>query len=63
MRGYTPLMIGETMFVTGVCMFLTAPISGRLMSVVDPRKMIAIGFAGFAVGTYLASHVTADWDF
>ena len=31
-RGYTPLMIGETMFVTGVCMFLTAPISGRLMT-------------------------------
>ncbi len=62
-RGYTPLMIGETMFVTGVCMFLTAPISGRLMSVVDPRKMIAVGFAGFAFGTYLASKVTPDWDF
>jgi DHA2 family multidrug resistance protein len=62
-RGYTPLMIGETMFVTGVCMFLTAPISGRLMTVVDPRKMIAIGFAGFAFGTYLSSKVTSDWDF
>ena len=24
-RGYSPLMIGETMFVTGVCMFLMAP--------------------------------------
>ena len=62
-RGYTPLMIGETMFVTGVCMFLTAPISGRLMTLVDPRKMIAIGFAGFAYGTYLATKITADWDF
>ncbi len=62
-RGYTPLMIGETMFVTGICMFLTAPISGRLMSVVDPRKMIAVGFAGFAFGAYLASKVTPDWDF
>ena len=51
-RGYTPLMIGETMFVTGVCMFITAPISGRLMTKVDPRLMIAIGFVGFAVGTY-----------
>ena len=27
-----PLMIGETMFVTGACMFITAPISGRLMT-------------------------------
>ncbi len=62
-RGYTPLMIGETMFVTGVCMFLTAPISGRLMTIVDPRIMIAIGFAGFAIGTLQASYITADWDF
>ena len=29
-RGYDALMIGETMFVTGVAMFLTAPIAGRL---------------------------------
>jgi len=62
-RGYTPLMIGETMFVTGVCMFFTAPISGKLMTKVDPRKLIALGFAGFAFGTYLASNVTSDWDF
>ena len=62
-RGYTPLMIGETMFVTGVCMFLTAPISGKLMTKVDPRLMIAIGFAGFAYGAYLASNLTPDWDF
>ena len=27
-RGYSPLMIGETMFVTGVCQFITAPMSG-----------------------------------
>ena len=27
-RGYNALMIGETMFVTGVAMFLTAPIAG-----------------------------------
>jgi DHA2 family multidrug resistance protein len=62
-RGYTPLMIGETMFVTGVCMFVTAPVSGRLMGLVDPRKMIAFGFFLFAVGTYMASKVTSDWDF
>ena len=27
-RGYSSLMIGKTMFVTGVCMFLTAPLAG-----------------------------------
>ena len=31
-RGYSSLMIGKTMFVTGVCMFLTAPLAGRLMT-------------------------------
>jgi DHA2 family multidrug resistance protein len=62
-RGYTPLMIGETMFVTGVCMFLTAPISGRLSTKVDPRLMIAIGFVLFAIGTYIAANITPDWDF
>jgi DHA2 family multidrug resistance protein len=62
-RGYSPLMIGETMFVTGVCMFICAPISGRLMTAVDPRIMIAVGFAGFALGTFQASYITADWDF
>jgi DHA2 family multidrug resistance protein len=62
-RGYSSLMIGKTMFVTGVCMFICAPISGRLMGKVDPRLMIAIGFSGFAVGTLQASYITADWDF
>ncbi len=36
-RGYIALMIGETMFVSGVAMFLTAPIIGRLMVKVDMR--------------------------
>ncbi len=62
-RGYSSLMIGKTMFVTGACMFLTAPLAGRLMTRVDPRLMIAVGFTCFAVGTYQASYVTVDWDF
>jgi MFS transporter, DHA2 family, multidrug resistance protein len=57
------LMIGKTMFVTGVCMFIMAPISGRLMGKVDPRLMIAIGFGGFGLGTLQASYITQDWDF
>ena len=45
-RGYDAMMIGETMFVTGVAMFLTAPISGRLSQILDPRVMMLIGFGG-----------------
>ena len=43
-RGYDALMIGETMFVTGVAMFLTAPISGLLSQKMDPRIMMLVGF-------------------
>ena len=62
-RGYDALMIGETMFVTGVAMFLTAPLSGRLSQILDPRAMMTLGFIGFALGTYVASDLTSDWDF
>ncbi len=44
-RGYSALMIGETMFVSGAAMFLTAPIVGRLMVKVDMRLLIAAGLA------------------
>lgn len=62
-RGYSPLQIGETMFVTGAAMFLTAPVIGRISAVMDPRVLIGIGFALFAAGTWIVTGITADWDF
>jgi DHA2 family multidrug resistance protein len=62
-RGYSPLQIGDTMFVTGVCQFMTAPVVGLLMTKFDPRWMIAIGFVGFGAGTWVAADITSDWDF
>ena len=62
-RGYSALQIGETMFVTGVCMFVMAPVVGRMMTRIDPRIMMAAGFAGFGIGTWWASYITKDWDF
>lgn len=62
-RGYDSLMIGETMFVSGLAMFLTAPIAGFLASRFDLRLLMGIGFAGFAAGTWMMSHLTGDWDF
>jgi DHA2 family multidrug resistance protein len=44
-------------------MFLTAPISGRMAQVLDPRVMMLIGFSGFAVGTYWTTSITSDWDY
>lgn len=60
---YDSLQIGETMFITGIAMFLTAPIAGRLSTKVDPRIMIGGGFLGFALGTWQASFINADWAF
>ncbi|MDO9415279.1 DHA2 family efflux MFS transporter permease subunit [Pararhizobium sp.] len=62
-RGYDSLMIGETMFVSGLAMFLTAPVAGMLSNKLDPRVMMMIGFSSFAAGTWSMSQLTADWDF
>jgi DHA2 family multidrug resistance protein len=62
-RGYSALMIGETMFVSGITMFLTAPIVGRLMLRVDMRYIIAFGLIIFALGSWQMTWVTRDYDF
>ncbi|HZB61692.1 MAG TPA: DHA2 family efflux MFS transporter permease subunit [Microvirga sp.] len=62
-RGYSSLQIGETMFVSGACMFLMAPVAGILSRKLDPRVMMGIGFAAFAFGTWLITGLTKDWDF
>jgi len=62
-RGYDALMIGEALFVSGLAMFMTAPLAGFLSTRMDPRLMMMIGFIGFAAGTYLMTGLTADWDF
>ena len=63
MRGYSALMSGETMFVSGVTMFLTAPLVGRLMQKVDLRYIIAAGLVIFAAGSYQMTWITRDYDF
>ncbi|HVG49090.1 MAG TPA: DHA2 family efflux MFS transporter permease subunit, partial [Rubellimicrobium sp.] len=62
-RGYDSLMIGETVFVSGLAMFLTAPIAGILSSKLDLRVMLLLGFLGFATSTWMLTGLTADWDF
>ena len=62
-RGYSALMIGETMFVSGIAMFCTAPLVGRLMALVDMRILIAIGLILFAGGTWQMTWITRDFDF
>ena len=44
-RGYSALQIGETMFVTGACMFIMAPVAGRLSDSHAPGLMGGVGLA------------------
>jgi DHA2 family multidrug resistance protein len=62
-RGYDALMVGETMFVSGAAMFLTAPIVGQLMTRTDPRLMLAAGFVIAALSNWEMTFLTSDWDF
>jgi DHA2 family multidrug resistance protein len=62
-RGYNSLMIGETMFVSGLAMFFSAPVVGRLAAKLDPRFMLIGGFLLFALGTFDMHYLTKDWDF
>ncbi len=59
-RGYDSMQIGETMFVTGLFMFLSAPIAGRLQNILDLRLMLAIGLAMFGGGLWWMAHLTID---
>lgn len=62
-RGYNSLQIGETVFVTGLFMFIAAPIVGALSRKVDPRKLIFLGLVGFAFSSFELTPITADWGF
>ncbi|SIS59850.1 DHA2 family multidrug resistance protein [Phaeovulum vinaykumarii] len=62
-RGFDSLMIGETVFVSGLAMFFSAPLAGFLAGRMDLRLMLLIGFVGFALSTWMLTGMTADWDF
>ncbi len=62
-RGYDSMMIGETLFISGLAMFLTAPLAGALSARLDLRYMLMVGFLIFAGGTLMSSQITKDWSF
>ena len=57
-RGYDSLQIGETMFITGVGMFMASPVVGRLSRSVDLRALLAFGMATTGVAMWLTAHLT-----
>ncbi len=59
-RGYSSLQIGETMFVTGAGMFLSAPLAAQLARFLDLRVMLAIGLAAFGGGLWWMATLTTQ---
>lgn len=60
---YSPYMIGNTMFISGIAMFVGAPLAAILASKLDVRILMTLGFLGFAGSTYQTSYLTSDWTF
>jgi len=62
-RDYSSFQIGTTVFVTGACMGLGAPLSAFLSNRLDPRLVIAPGLVLFAIGLGMLRGITPDWGF
>ncbi|WP_316354746.1 DHA2 family efflux MFS transporter permease subunit [Candidatus Trichorickettsia mobilis] len=58
---YNTIQIGQTMMITGMAQFVSAPIAGRMVAMgVDHRLVLAIGLFMFGSGCYLDSFLTPD---
>ena len=62
-RHYSAAEVGTTMLVSGLAMFVTGPLAGRLVRQMDPRVPMFLGFGLAAYGIGLAARVTEEWGF
>ncbi|MGP8290451.1 DHA2 family efflux MFS transporter permease subunit [Vreelandella zhanjiangensis] len=65
-RGYSSLQIGQVMFVTGITMFLCAPIIGQASNRLDLRVLLFLGLLLVGVGTMMNANLTVEsgfWQF
>lgn len=64
-QGYSSMQIGETLWVTGIFMFMTAPTMGLLATRVDLRILAFAGFVFLGTSAWLLSGLTSEstyWD-
>jgi MFS transporter, DHA2 family, multidrug resistance protein len=64
LMGYTAAQAGECMALGGFLMMLTMPMSGALSGKMDPRILLAFGYAATSLGLYhMATHLSLTMDF
>jgi DHA2 family multidrug resistance protein len=61
-RGHNSLEIGQITLVNGAAQLIAAPIVVYLDRVFDARKLAAVGFALFAIGLFMSTHQTVEFD-
>ncbi|MDO9336759.1 MAG: DHA2 family efflux MFS transporter permease subunit [Caulobacter sp.] len=62
-RQFSAAEVGTTMLVSGICMFLTGPVVGRVARTMDARIPMVVGFSMVAWGMWLGHDITGDWGF
>lgn len=62
-RHYSAAEVGTTMLVSGICMFVTGPLVGRLARTIDARIPMVIGFSMVAWGMWLGHDINGEWGF
>jgi DHA2 family multidrug resistance protein len=62
-RGFDALAIGENMFITGLFMFLSAPIAAQIARVLDLRRMLTLGLLMFGISLVWLARLTSQSDF
>jgi len=62
--GYTAERSGEALAGGGIVMLIMMPIAGALVSRMDPRLMMGMGFLGTAIALrFMATHLSLQMDF
>jgi MFS transporter, DHA2 family, multidrug resistance protein len=61
-RGHGSLEIGQITLVNGAAQLIAAPIVVWLDRIFDARKLAAFGFSLFAIGLFMSTHQTLDFD-
>jgi DHA2 family multidrug resistance protein len=62
-RGFSSAEVGTTMLISGLTMFLSAPVAGRVTRWMDPRVAMFCGFSVAAWAIGLGTRVTDQWGF
>jgi MFS transporter, DHA2 family, multidrug resistance protein len=62
-RGFSSAEVGTTMLVSGLTMFLSAPLCGRIVRQMDARLAMLIGFTLVGWAISLGGRITDNWGF